>query len=50
MKYPNWDVAQDWYLVNYHAKKERANKRYKIKLTNGDKTIRIKTDEYGNFL
>ncbi|MEL6811342.1 MAG: nicotinate-nucleotide adenylyltransferase [Bacteroidota bacterium] len=45
-KYPNWTVSKDIYLVNYHQDKG-ATKKYKIKLTNGDKTIRIKCDENG---
>lgn len=48
-RYPNWTVTKDAYLVNYSDGKG-ANKTYKLKLENGKETIRIKIDEYGNFL
>lgn len=48
-RFPNWTIAEDVYLVNYHEAKG-ASKRYKILLENGDKRMRVKTDEKGNFL
>lgn len=48
-KYPNWTISKDVYLVNYHDQKG-ADKKYKLKLENGDEVIRIKTDEKGNIL
>lgn len=48
-RYPNWTIAKDIYLVNYYEEGE-SNKRYKLKLVNGDKTLRVKVDENGNFL
>lgn len=47
MSYPNWTISKDIYLVNYHLDKG-ATKKYKLKLESGDKTLRIKVDEYGN--
>ena len=44
--YPKWVVKKDIYLVNYYHKKG-AKKMYKLKMVNGDKTIRIKVNEEG---
>ncbi len=46
-RYPNWSMEHDVYKVNYH--KGVVTKQYKVKLENGDKTIRVKLDEKGNF-
>ena len=48
-RFPEWTITKDVYLVNYHDKKG-VNKKYKLKLENGDKTLRVKVDEMGNFL
>ena len=48
-RFPQWTVSKDVYLVNYHDTKG-ASKRYKLLLENGDKRMRVKTDENGNFL
>ena len=48
-KYPKWTVTKDIYLVNYKDGRG-ADKTYKLKLENGDKTIRVKLDEKGNYL
>ena len=48
-RFPEWTITKDIYLVNYHANKG-VSKKYKLKLENGDKTLRIKVDEMGNFL
>lgn len=48
-QYPKWEIIKDVYLVNYHDKKG-VEKRYKLKLQNGNEVIRIKTDEKGNIL
>ena len=48
-KYPDWKISKDAYLVNFHDE-EGAEKRYKLKLENGKKVLRIKIDEKGNFL
>lgn len=48
-RFPNWALAGDSYKVNYHQSKG-VKKSYKIKLTNGDKTMRVKMTEDGQFL
>ncbi len=48
-QYPNWAISKDVYLVNYNDEKG-ASKKYKLRLTNRDKRIWVKTDENGNFL
>lgn len=49
-RFPKWTVEKDVYKVTYSSKKSSAKKVYKLKLTNGEKTINVKTDEDGNFL
>ena len=48
-RFPQWKVAKDVYLLNYH-KEKGAKKKYKITLENGDQRLKIKTDAEGNFL
>ncbi|MFT5737214.1 MAG: hypothetical protein ACJAU2_001408 [Maribacter sp.] len=48
-RFPDWKITKDIYFVSYHEGKG-ATKRYKLKLENGDKTLRVKVDEMGNFL
>ncbi len=48
-RFPEWTITKDVYLVKYHERKG-ASKKYKLKLENGDKTLRVKVDEKGNFL
>ena len=48
-KYPGYTISKDVYLVNYHGDKG-AEKRYKIKIENGKKMMKIKTDEKGNIM
>ncbi|MFL1895320.1 nicotinate-nucleotide adenylyltransferase [Aquimarina sp. 2-A2] len=48
-RFPNWAISKDIYLVNYHDKKG-AKKRYKLKLENQDKVLRVKVDENGDFM
>ncbi len=48
-RFPEWAITKDIYLVRYHEDKG-VTKKYKIKLENGDKTIRVKVDEKGEFL
>lgn len=49
-RFPKWTVDKDIYKVSYSEPKWESKKTYKLKLTNGEKTIRVKTDEDGNFL
>ena len=48
-RFPGWIIADDVYKVTYHYKKG-SNKMYKLMLKNGDKKMRVKTDENGRFL
>ena len=48
-RFPNWEVISDVYKLTYHEDKG-AKKNYKLKLRNGDKTIKVKIDEVGDFL
>ena len=49
-RFPNWKIIKDVYRVSYHHNKGEATKSYKVKLENGDKTVRVKMDEKGNFI
>lgn len=49
-RFPKWTIESDIYKVTYSDKKMSAKKIYKMKLTNGEETIKVKTDEEGNFL
>lgn len=48
-RFPEWTITKDIYLVNYHTDKG-VNKKYKLKLENGEKVLRVKVDETGEFL
>jgi hypothetical protein len=48
-RYPNWSIVKDVYRVSY-AETKGAKKTYKLKLKNGDKILRIKMNEDGEFL
>ena len=48
-RYPNWTFAKDTYLVNYHDS-GKITKKYKILLKNGNKRMKVKVDEYGDFI
>ena len=48
-RFPNWKLVSDVYRVKYNDNKE-ANQSYKLKLQNGDKTMRVKIDEDGVFM
>jgi hypothetical protein len=48
-RFPGWSIPKDVYLVTYTTEKG-ANKVYKITLENGDKRLRVKTNEKGEFL
>jgi hypothetical protein len=49
-RFPNWAVDKDIYKVSYSEEKWESKQTYKLKLSNGEKTIRVKTDQDGNFL
>lgn len=48
-QFPNWKMTEDVYIVNYHEG-EDVRKIYKVLLENGNKRLKIKTDDKGNFL
>lgn len=48
-RFPNWSIAKDAYLVTYNEDKG-AKKVYKILLKNGDKRMKVKANENGEFL
>ena len=48
-RFPNWTVASDVYRVTYSEQKG-AKKVYQLKLENGDKIMKIKMNEDGEFL
>jgi hypothetical protein len=48
-RFPGWAVVKDAYRVTY-VQDKGANKSYKLKLKNGDKTMRVKIDDTGEFL
>ncbi len=47
-RFPGWSIAKDVYKVSY--RNEKASKMYKLILKNGDKRMRVKTDENGKFI
>lgn len=49
LRFPGWTITKDIYLVSYYDK-GGVNKKYKLKLQNGDKTLRVKMNEYGDYL
>lgn len=48
-RFPEWKISKDIYRVNYNDKKG-SKKTYKLTLVNGDQTLKVKTDEDGNFI
>lgn len=48
-RYPKWTITKDVYRVNYQNTKG-SKKVYKLTLENGEKTLKVKMDEEGNFI
>lgn len=48
-RYPNWTISRDTYLVKYEDA-TGANMVYKLLLENGNKRLRVKTNDKGEFL
>jgi hypothetical protein len=48
-RFPQWGITKDVYRVNYENSKD-SKKVYKLLLENGDKRLRVKTDDEGNFI
>lgn len=47
-RFPGWEIKKDVYRVTYNEGK--TTKEYKVVLTNGEKTLRVKLDGNGEFL
>ncbi|SDG40382.1 hypothetical protein ACRQ5D_24245 [Mucilaginibacter sp. P25] len=48
-RFPNWRISQDVYQVNYFDHKDKADKTFKLLLENGDKRMKVKLNEKGEF-
>ena len=48
-RFPKWKIADDVYLVTYYDEKG-STKKYKVLLENGDKRMKVKVTETGEFL
>lgn len=48
-RFPNWSMISDVYKVSFHKNNDVAKKQYKVRLENGDKKMKVKLDEDGNF-
>jgi hypothetical protein len=48
-RFPNWEIVKDVYRIRYEDRKG-ALKNFKIKLQNGDKTMKVMMSEEGEFL
>lgn len=49
-RFPNWSMTSDVYKVSFHRNNKTAKKQYKVNLENGDKKMKVKLNEKGNFL
>lgn len=49
-RFPNWTVLEDTYHLNYQHDKGVTKKVYKIKISNEDKILNIKTNHTGEFI
>ncbi|QHS57893.1 nicotinate-nucleotide adenylyltransferase [Mucilaginibacter sp. 14171R-50] len=49
-RFPNWRIAEDIYQVYYYDEKEQADKTFKLLLENGNKRLKVKINEKGEFL
>ena len=49
-QYPNWDIVEDTYKVDYYDRRGVTQKQYKVKLKNKDKIKTVKLDEDGQYL
>ncbi len=48
-RFPKWAIVKDVYRITYNQN-DGANKSYKLKLKNGEKIMRVKIDDTGEFL
>ncbi len=49
-RFPNWTLAKDVYMVNYHKDAGVTKMQYKIRLENGKESLNVKVDSDGNFM
>lgn len=49
IRFPGWTITKDMYLVTFYDQKG-ISKRYKLKLENGNKSLRVKMNEKGEYL
>ncbi len=47
-RFPNWKISKDVYQVTYYEEKG-ADKKYKLLLENGNKRMKVKVNEAGEF-
>jgi len=48
--YPNWEIADNAYRVDYYDRSGIAKKQYRVKLKNANNTLTVKFDENGEYL
>lgn len=48
-RFPNWELTGDTYRINYNDR-DGTKKNYKIRIKNGEKTMKVKMSESGEFL
>jgi len=49
-RFPNWTISEDVYQVHYYDQKEKADKIFKLLLENGDKRMKVKLNDKGQFI
>ena len=49
-RFPNWAIPEDIYQVHYYGQDEKADKTFKLLLRNGDKRMKVKLNEKGDFI
>lgn len=49
-RFPNWRIYQDVYKVYYYDALDKADKTFKVLLENGDKRMKVKLNEKGEFI
>ena len=49
-RFPQWAITKDAFVVNYYSGTNVTKKIYKLLLENGDKRLRVKVSDSGDFL
>jgi hypothetical protein len=47
-RFPNWKISNDVYQATYYDEKG-SDKKYKLQLENGNKRMKVKVNEKGEF-